>query len=92
MGLFGKTKKTISKNEFTRNVRSKLLARNLTTQEVNEVAMIFRADMDEEGDLHRGIDESELAKGLDWMRSHTSMHHMSNSEIDSVEEVLKGEL
>ena len=92
MGLFGPTKKVISKREFKETVRSRLRAKELTAIEVNTVAMIFRADLDEPEETQKGIDAQELDRGILWMREHKNIHRLSDSNIDSVEEVLKGEL
>ena len=92
MGFFGSTKKTVSKREFKLNVRSRLRSKNLTAIEVDMVSMIFRADLDEPEELQKGIDEAELNRGIAWMRENKKIHRLSDSDIDSVEEVLKGEL
>ena len=92
MGFFGSTKKTVSKSEFKLNIRSRLRSKNLTAIEVDVVSMIFRADLDEPEELQKGIDEKELERGIAWMREHKKIHKLSDSNIDSVEEVLKREL
>lgn len=89
MGLFGKNKKAVSPREFKKSVRNQLSTMGLDTRELNEVAMIFRADLDEPSDLQRGIDAQELAAGIAWMRANTKMHHLSEVEINAVEETLK---
>lgn len=89
MGLFGNTKKSVSNREFQNSVRSRLSSSGLTRDEINEVAMIFRADLDEPQESQKGIDAEELSAGIKWMRQHTDMHHLSTTEIDSTEEVLR---
>lgn len=88
MGLFGQRNKAVSKREFTESVRSQLSHHGLDQQEINEVAMIFRADLDEVQETQKGIDAQELSAGIAWMRKNQSMHHLSSKEIATVEAVL----
>ena len=93
MGLFTSTaKKVVSKREFKHNVRGKLRAKNLSAIDVDKVAMIFRADLDEPEISQMGIDANEITRGISWMRANTNIHKISSKEIDFVEQILKDEL
>lgn len=92
MGFFSTKKKTVSEREMRDDVRSTLYSKGLKERELNEVAMIFRADLSEREESQKGIDVYELEQGIIWMRKHLDMHHLSSSEIDTVESVLKSHL
>jgi hypothetical protein len=60
-------------------------AHDFTTKELDEVEEIFRGDMDEKRDIDKGIDTDELVKGIEYMRGHMNLHHISLQKIDALE-------
>ena len=58
---------------------------NFTEREANQVEEVFRGDIDEQKYLEKGIDTTELVKGIEWMRSHLNVHHISPKKIDILE-------
>lgn len=92
MGMFGNSNvKKVSKREF-QELRSRLYAKDFDADELDKVAMIFRADLDEPEESQKGIDAGELSRGIAWMRSHTHIHKISTSKIQVLEEILKENL
>lgn len=91
MSLFGFTKKKVSKLEF-KQVRILLHRKGFSSREINEVAMIFRADLNEQSEYERGIDRKEIENAVKWMRKNKSKHILSDRQIDIVEKVLISKL
>lgn len=87
--LFGyKPKPRVTKEEWQK-VRSYLYEnKNFTQRELEEVEEIFRADLIEEKDIDNGIDASEITKGIQYMRTHKDVHHISDEKIIALEEQL----
>lgn len=89
MGLFfDDYKKKISKTEFE-ELRGHLASNDFTHEEIEKVAGIFNADLNEEREEDMGIDEKEIKVGLDWMRSHLDSHRISARKIDILEREMR---
>jgi hypothetical protein len=91
MGLFGSTKKKVSKLEF-KQVRTLLHQKGFSSREIDEVEMIFRADLNEPSQYESGIDAKEIERGIKWMRANKRSHFISEGKIDILEDVLKAKL
>ncbi|HEC30614.1 MAG TPA: hypothetical protein ENI66_01200 [Candidatus Yonathbacteria bacterium] len=91
MGLFGTNRKNVSRLEF-REVRGALRSRGFSDNEVDDVSMIFRGDMESSSDVTRGIDAKEIAEGISWMRKNRSKHNIEEKKIGILEEILKEKL
>jgi len=91
MGLFGSSKKSVSKTEF-KDVRQSLSSKNFSDQQIRDVVMIFRADLNEPESSQYGIDSGEIDRGIAWMKKNMSFHSVSNEKVDILEEVLKKNL
>jgi len=69
-----------------KKIRANLFdAHDFTTKELNEVEEIFRGDMYEEKEKDNGIDSEELIKGIQYMRDHINLHHISLEKINALE-------
>jgi hypothetical protein len=86
MGIFfDDPKPRVTKLEWKR-VRGILYdTYHYTTKELDAVEEIFRGDMDEEKERDKGIDTDELVKGIQYMRQHMNLHHISLEKIDGLE-------
>lgn len=84
--LFGtKPKARVTKEEW-KKVRSNLYDNHhFTSLELEKVEGIFNADMFEERQIDNGIDTNELIKGIQYMRSHMDVHHISMEKINALE-------
>ena len=72
--------------EEWKKVRSNLYGEHHFTQnELDEIEEIFRADMYEEKEIDNGIDSDELVKGIQYMRDHINVHHISIEKINILE-------
>ncbi len=91
MSIFGSTKKRVSKLEF-KQVRVLLHRKGFSSREINEVAMIFRADLNESSEYERGIDKKEIENAVKWMSKNKSKHILSDKQIGVVEKVLISKL
>jgi hypothetical protein len=91
MGLFGSTKKKVSKLEF-KQVRTLLHHKGFSSREIDEVEMIFRADLNEPSQYEQGIDANEIDRGIKWMKSNKRSHFLSEGKIEILEDVLRGKL
>ena len=91
MGLFFNTTKPRVTKEEWKKVRGNLYSlHHFTTRELDQVEEIFRGDLDEVNEIDKGIDANELVKGLQFMRDHMSVHHISKEKINALEiEMLK---
>ncbi|MFA5652376.1 MAG: hypothetical protein WC933_03345 [Candidatus Paceibacterota bacterium] len=79
------SKPKITKEEW-KKVRSNLIgSHNFTTKELEEIEEVFRGDIDEPRDIDKGIDSEELVKGIQYMRQHINLHHISLAKIDILE-------
>jgi len=58
---------------------------HFTTKELEEVEGIFRGDMNEEREKDKGIDAEELVKGIQYLRAHINIHHISLEKINALE-------
>ncbi len=86
MGIFfNDPKPRLTKEEWIK-VRSALhYSHNFTTKELDKVEEIFRGDMDETKERDRGIDAEELVRGIQYMRAHMDVHHISSDKINALE-------
>ena len=79
------SKPRVTPNEW-KKARSNLYSINHFTEiELNKVEEIFRGDMNEQNTRDNGIDVNELVKGIEYMRSHLNVHHISLAKIDALE-------
>lgn len=89
MGLFwGDPKPRVSKREFEKFVRSALRARNFTHKEIDFVEGLFNGDMNESSERERGVDATELAQQIGWLKAHKSNHSLSLEQINLIDEVM----
>jgi len=89
MGLFFRDeKKKISKTEFI-ELRGHLASNDFTHDEIDKIEGIFNANLNEEREDDIGIDEEEIKKGLEWMRSHLDAHNISERKIDTLEKEMR---
>ena len=72
--------------------RSRLYNHGFDRVDVDKVAMIFRADLDEAEETQKGIDAGEIERGIAWMRKNEKLHGISSSKIDALEKILKEKL
>ncbi len=91
MGLIGdligtsQIKPRVTPQEW-KKVRGNLsYSHNFSTRELDEVEEIFRGDMDEKNQRDIGIDTEELVKGIQYMRQHLNVHHISLDKINALE-------
>ena len=91
MSFFGSTKKKVSKLEF-KQVRTILHHKGFSGREIDQVEMIFRADLNESSQYEQGIDAKEIEKGVKWMKKNKSSHGLSSNRIDTIESALKSKL
>ena len=91
MGFFFNTKPKVTKEEF-KKVRNYLYSAGFTHKELDEIAEIFRSDIDESQNFEQGISKEEIDKGIQWMRANVNVHHILSSKIDILEKALKGKL
>lgn len=92
MGFFNNHRKNISAPEFEQQVRRTLFAKDFTKREIGQIEMIFRADLYENSEYEKGIDQSELDQALLWMRSNMDKHDIPDYKIDVLEEILSEHL
>ena len=89
MGLFwGDPKPHVSKREFEKYVRSELRAHHFTHKEIDFVEGIFNGDMNESAERDRGVDSTELAQQISWLKAHKSNHSLSDEQINLIDEVM----
>ena len=84
--FFGaKPKPRITKEEF-KKVRENLYYKyKFSKKELDEVEEIFRADMNEEKDLDKGIDAAEVVRGIQYMRDHMQVHKIPIDKVNNLE-------
>ncbi len=84
--IFGsKTKPRVTLEEW-RLIRNTLSgSHDFTQKELDKVEEIFRGDMYEEREIDKGIDTNELIKGIQYMRQHMDLHHISPKKVDALE-------
>jgi hypothetical protein len=86
MGIFFDSPKPRVTQEEWKKVRSSLYSlHNFTSKELDEVEEIFRGDMNETRSIDNGIDTDELVKGIQYMRQHMSLHHISQQKMNALE-------
>lgn len=84
--MFGQQPKPRITSEEWKKVRSNLYGlHHFTTKEIETIEGIFRGDMNEEKYLEKGIDTEELIKGIQYMRQHVNIHHISLEKINALE-------
>lgn len=86
MGIFfNSPKPRVTPLEWKR-IRDNLYGlHHFTTKELNTVEEIFRGDMYEEKEKDAGIDTNELVRGIQYMRDHMNVHHISLLKINALE-------
>ncbi len=87
MGLFFSDKpKRVTKSEW-KKIRVALYNK-LDRTERNELEMVFRADLFEDG-MQEGITRPEFESGMAWLRANMSKHHFEESDLEEIEEVFE---
>lgn len=86
--FFPDSKRTITKSEF-QELRGHLANNDFTHDEIDRIEGIFNADLNEEREDDIGIDEQEMKRGLEWMKSHLDNHHISERKIDILEREMR---
>lgn len=89
--FFDSPKPRVSHDEY-KKVRNALLARGFNAEDLSDVDQLFQADLNESSDRERGIDRSELEKGIGWLRKNIGHHRLSQNKIDILEEILRGKM
>lgn len=84
--LFFAHKKVISETKFKR-VREILRAKGMSELHRNDLQGVFLGDLYEPGTA-KGIDKKEFEERIKWMRENKSKHRLSDTEIDTAEEVM----
>ena len=86
--FFPDSKKKITKTEFS-ELRGHLASNDFTHDEIDRIEGIFYADLIEEREEDKGIDEEEMKRGLEGMRSHLESHRISVKKIDILEREMR---
>ncbi|MGB8815748.1 MAG: hypothetical protein WCC74_00715 [Minisyncoccia bacterium] len=86
--FFPDSKNKISKSEF-KELRGHLSGNDFSHDEIDKIESIFNADLNEERENDSGIDEWEMKRSLEWMRSHLDEHHISEKKIEILERKMK---
>ncbi len=89
--FFDTPKPRVSREEY-KKARSALLGRGFNAEDLNDIDQLFQADLNESSDRERGIDRSELEKGIAWLRKNIGHHRLSEHKIEILESVLRGKL
>jgi hypothetical protein len=85
--LFGQQLKPRVTKEEWKKVRSNLYdSHHFTTIELDKAEEIFNADMYETRKIDNGIDTDEIVRGIQYMRDHVDVHHISIEKINALEE------
>ncbi|MEM9336341.1 MAG: hypothetical protein AAGA35_00595 [Patescibacteria group bacterium] len=82
---FNQKPKRVTKSEM-REIRSKLYP-----EELNDVEMLFRADLFEEG-KEEGVSQAEFERGLAWLKENKEKHSLEDSDIEAVEHFFREHL
>lgn len=86
MGIFFSTPKPRITQREWKMIRGNLYGRhNFTTKELDKVEAIFQGDMAEERKIDVGIDANEVARGIQYMRSHMKVHLISPAKMLALE-------
>ena len=85
--LFGLSRpKRVTKQEW-KKIRVNLYGK-LDRIERNELEMVFRADLFEEG-VQEGITRAEFESGMAWLRANMSKHHLESSDLEEIEKAFE---
>ncbi len=87
MGFFGGSDR-ISHHEFKQALYHLKEKESFSEQQLEKIRETFHGDLDEEGS-GSGISSEELKKGIHWLKEHPGSHHLSEHNIETVEEVLQ---
>jgi len=80
----------ISKLEWERDIRPILAAKNVDRREREKIEGYLWASFDRDpGDDTAGITEEEINDTIKYMRKHSNEHHIADSKITILEELLK---
>ena len=82
--FFSSTKKHISKDKFEK-LRGHLAGYNFTEDEISKIEGILYIALNTERGMDRGIDESEIKNGIEWIRRHANILYISQEKIDILE-------
>lgn len=89
MGIFFDDKKPkITKEEWKIKVRTRLYDQGIEVKEIDFVEGLFYGDMHEEGEKEKGIQIEEIAQRIKWLKENSSLHTLSNSQIEALEKEL----
>jgi hypothetical protein len=84
--LFGQQPKPRVTLEEWKKVRDNLYGlHHFTSKELETIEGIFRGDMYETRPIDNGIDTEELIRGIQYMRQHMNIHHISLEKINALE-------
>ena len=87
MGFFGGSDH-ITHHEFKKALYHLKEKEGFSEHQLGQIKETFRGDLDEEGS-GSGISKEELRKGIHWLKEHLGSHHLSQHNIDTLEEVLR---
>lgn len=86
MGIFFEDPKPrVTLEKFKRYVRNSLASNGLTNKEIDFVEGFFNGNFYDPIERRRGVDEVELARGIEWLRTHENNHTLSPNQIDILE-------
>lgn len=86
MGLFFNTPKPRITALEWKKIRSNLYGLHyFTKKELDKVEAIFQGAMSEERKIDAGIDANEVATGIQYMRSHMTVHNISPKKMLALE-------
>lgn len=77
-----------SREEFKRALYKLRQSGRFSNHEIDEVENVFYSSLHESGPS-AGISSEELEKGIEYLKRHPENHHLSNDEIEKLEEALK---
>lgn len=83
MGFFAPTPQ-VTDDEW-RKVRSRLLARGLSSRDVNDLETVIKK-------FGRGIDRKEIRNVVNHLKRHRGSHDLSDEQIERVEDALEDKL
>lgn len=80
----------VSKREWEEEIKPTLAAKNIDARERSRIESYLWASFDRDpGDDTAGIGEEEIEEVIEYMRKHKSEHHIADSKISILEELLK---
>ena len=94
MGIFDfdNSKPRVTSDEFHKKVRNELYTKGFTHKELDQLEGIFGGDMNEGQHREKGIDASEIDRGVKWLRDNQHSHTFSEKQIDEIDAHMKKHL